>query len=264
MLGSGGKVVKVILTHDIDYPPQGPGLEHILARRDRFSEEVISKVIGEGYNPYFGIPDLISFEEDYGFKSTFFFRSIYDDGTIVKAYEDVLRELNRGGWEVSLHINNSRSLEAILMEKKILEDVLGLNVYGSRVHKLDINIEELPMLVKAGFKYDSSITFNKYDVDAKNSGFFDAGGIIEFPITIMDAYLFTYMKASEDKVLSYIDRALNIGLNSGLITILWHDCSIKMKGGRVYPKILELLQSKDSVEVVRMMDAYKMIVRGLI
>jgi len=40
MLGSGGKVVKVILTHDIDYPPQGPGLEHILARRDRFSEEV--------------------------------------------------------------------------------------------------------------------------------------------------------------------------------------------------------------------------------
>jgi hypothetical protein len=37
-----------------------------------------------------------------------------------------------------------------------------------------------------------------------------------------------------------------------------------MKGGRVYPKILELLQSKDSVEVVRMMDAYNMIVRGLI
>jgi hypothetical protein len=72
------------------------------------------------------------------------------------------------------------------------------------------------------------------------------------------------MKASEDKVLSYIDRALNIGLNSGFITILWHDCSIKMKGGRVYPKMLELLQSKDSVEVVRMMDAYNMIMRGLI
>ena len=264
MLNSERRVVRVILTHDVDYPPQGPGLNHILARRDRFSEEIISRVISEGYNPYLGIPDIMSFEEDYGFKSTFFFRYKYDDGTTVKAYEEILRELIKGGWEISLHINDPSSLEAILMEKKTLEYVLNASVYGSRVHNLNIKIENLPILAKAGFKYDSSITFNKYDVDLKNTGFFNAGGILEFPITIMDAYLFTYMKASEDKVLSYIDKALNIGLNSEFITILWHDCSIKMRGGRMYPKILEFLQSKDFVEVVKMIDAYNMIVEGLI
>jgi len=77
MLNSKRRVVRVILTHDVDYPPQGPGLNHILARRNRFSEEIISRVISEGYNPYLGIPDLINFEEDYGLKSTLFFRSRY-------------------------------------------------------------------------------------------------------------------------------------------------------------------------------------------
>jgi len=32
-----------------------------------------------------------------------------------------------------------------------------------------------------------------------------------------------------------------------------------MKGGRIYPKILELLHSRDNVEVMRMIDAYKLI-----
>ena len=145
------------------------------------------------------------------------------------------------------------------MEKKTLEYVLNASVYGSRVHNLNIKIEDLPILAKAGFKYDSSITFNKYDVDLKNTGFFNARGILEFPITIIDAYLFTYMKASEGKVLSYIDKALNIGLNSEFITILWHDCSIKMRGGRVYPKYLNSYNQS-----VKMINAYNMIVEGLI
>jgi len=28
------------------------------------------KVVREGYNPYFGIPDIMDLEEKYGFKST--------------------------------------------------------------------------------------------------------------------------------------------------------------------------------------------------
>jgi hypothetical protein len=252
-------LVRVLLTHDVDYPPQGPGREHILARRDRFSEEVIERVIREGYNPYFGIPEIMEMEEECGFRSTFFFRPRYDDGTLVKAYECVLKELRRGGWEVSLHINNAESAESIVYEKRELEEALGARVYGSRVHYLRIDLKDLPLLEEAGFKYDSSICFNRYEVDARNAGFFYAGRVLEFPITVMDAYLFTYMRVPEDKVLSYIEKAINLGFSKGFITILWHDSSIHMKGGRIYPKILELLHSRDNVEVMRMIDAYKLI-----
>jgi peptidoglycan/xylan/chitin deacetylase (PgdA/CDA1 family) len=252
-------LVRVLLTHDVDYPSQGPGREHILARRDRFSEEVIERVLREDYNPYFGIPEIMEMEKEYGFRSTFFFRPRYDDGTHVKAYESVLKELMRGGWEVSLHINNAESVESIVSEKRELEEVLGARVYGSRVHYLRIDVEHLPLLGEAGFKYDSSICFNKNEVDARNAGFFYAGGVLEFPVTVMDAYLFTYMKVPENKVLSYIEKAINLGFSSGFITILWHDSSIHMKGGRIYPKILELLHSRDDVEVMRMIDAYKLI-----
>jgi hypothetical protein len=163
-----------------------------------------------------------------------------------------------------VHINNANNLSTILWEKNVIENILGAKVYGSRVHNLKIKIDDLPLLHQAGFKYDSSIIFNKYDIDVRNTGYFDVKGIVEFPITIMDAYLFTYMNVTEDKVIDCISRALNIGAKSKFITILWHDCSIKMKGGRMYSKILELLHSRDHLKVVRMIDAYKMILGGVI
>jgi len=255
----GNEPIKIILTHDVDWPPQGPGIDHILARRDRFSEEIILKTVREGYNPYFGIPDIMDLEEKYGFRSTFFFRCKYDDGTLVDAYEKILRDLVKSGWEIGVHINNVGNLSTILWEKNTVEGVLGAKLYSSRVHNLKIKIDDLLLLHQAGLKYDSSITFNKYDIDVRNTGYFDFRGIIEFPITVMDAYLFTYMNVTEDKVVDCISRALNIGAKSKFITVLWHDCSIKMRGGRMYPKILEFLHSKDHLKVVRMIDAYRMI-----
>jgi hypothetical protein len=76
--------IKIILTHDVDWPPQGLGIEHIFARRDRFSEETISKTVRERYNPYFGIPDIMDLEEKYGFRSTFFFRCGYEYKTLIR------------------------------------------------------------------------------------------------------------------------------------------------------------------------------------
>jgi len=67
----------------------------------------------------------------------------------------------------------------------------------------------------------------------------------------MDAYLFTHMGISEEKIIPIIKKTLNSSrqLNSdvNVITILWHDNVLKMKGGRMYPKILEFLSSQDDV-----------------
>lgn len=253
--------IRVILTHDIDWPPQGPGINHILARKDRFDQEIVSKVIKEGYNPYFGIPELMNIEREYGVRSTFFFRSKYDDGSSIEAYENVLRSLINGGWEIGIHINDASELNSIMHEKNSIEKVIGLEVYGSRVHNLNIKFDNLPLLYQAGLKYDSSIVFNKHDIDVRNSGFIMVGELVVFPITIMDSYLFTYMKISEERIMDIINKAIEIGAEKGFITILWHDCSIKMKGGRMYSKILELMVSKDYLEIIRGIDAYRIIVR---
>lgn len=113
--------LRIILSHDIDWPPNGPGANHVLARKERFDEKVISRVIKEGFNPYNGISELMDIEKTAGVRSTFFFRPVYDDGVLAEAYEDSMKALLKGGWEIGVHINDAGTLESILREKKAVE-----------------------------------------------------------------------------------------------------------------------------------------------
>jgi len=82
-------------------------------------------------------------------------------------------------------------------------------------------------------------------------GYQKINNIIEFPVTLMDAYLFSHMNISEEKIISTIEKTLNscrrLDSDFNIMTILWHDNVLKMKGGRMYPKILEFLASQDDV-----------------
>jgi len=85
-------------------------------------------------------------------------------------------------------------------------------------------------------------------------------GIIEFPVTLMDAYLFTYMKIQEDKIIPEFQKTLDLGRSlseNNVISVLWHDNVLKMKGGRMYKQILEFLTSQDDVEIKRGADLVK-------
>ena len=68
----------VFLSHDVDWSLQGPGRYHILARRDRFDQETIRNI--DTVNPYNNINDYITIEEKFGVRSTFFFRTNYENG----------------------------------------------------------------------------------------------------------------------------------------------------------------------------------------
>ncbi len=262
-LSRQNSTLKVILTHDVDWPPSGPGIEHILARKERFDEKLISKVVKEGHNPYYNIPDLMEIEEKYGVKSTFFFRPKYDDGTSIGAYKEIMKDLVKNRWEISVHINDARTLNSIKTEKNAVENITGRTIHGSRVHYLNIKLDKLSLIEEAGLRYDSSITFNKKAIDIKNTGYFKVGKLVAFPITIMGAYLFTYMNITEERIIEVINKAVNIAIGRGFMTILWHDSSLKMRGGRVYPSILEFLTSKDNVEIVRGIDAYNHVTRRI-
>ncbi len=251
----------VILTHDVDWPIQGPDVKHVLARKDRFAPEIIAKVEQEGFNPYFGVPKMMEIEEKYGVRSTFFFRPLYDDGSKVDGYSKVMSKLLSGGWEVGLHCNGTSSLQEVDGEKIAVERAAEQAVLGSRVHYLKVAEGTFANLSAAGIKYDSSLSFNKEQIDKRNTGFIIKNGLVVFPVTFMDAYLFSYMHQSEETVVPFILDSIENLFGSGveLVTLLWHDNSVFMKGGRAYEELIRKLTDLPNTRFLKGIEAYELI-----
>ena len=241
----------IFLSHDVDWRRQGPPVKHILERKDRFDSEIFTNTKPE--NLYRNIPEYMELEEKFGIRSTFFFRTLYEDGD-VDDYEDDILALQEGGWEIGLHTDpkSIESIEKIKQEKEKLESLTKKPIIGNRVHFLNYN-SDLPLKLKQlGFLYDSSLRHSKDRIDEKEMGYSKIDGLIEFPVTLMDAYLFTHMKIEEKKIVSEFQKALDIGRNlseENVISVIWHDNVLKMKGGRVYKEILEFLTSQEDVKI---------------
>ncbi|RZD44980.1 MAG: hypothetical protein CXT78_05700 [Thaumarchaeota archaeon] len=239
----------VFLSHDVDWRKQGPGSEHILARKERFDQQLFKKTPLE--KMYYNFPEFMEIEEKFGTKSTFFFRTTYENGNVFD-YEDEIKLLNNEKWEIGLHLDPSsvNDIEKISKEKNIIEEIAHCKILGNRVHFLKTDKQLQEKLNKLGFIYDSSVKKIKDDYK-EDIGYYIQDKIIEFPITIMDAYLFTYMKIKEEKIISLFDDVLEYSrkINSefNIISLLWHDNVLKMKGGRMYSKILEFLSSQEDV-----------------
>ncbi len=251
----------IFLSHDVDWRKQGPSLEHILSRKDRFEPELFEKTKPEDL--YRNIPEYIEMEEKFDIRSTFFFRTFYENGDVLD-YEDDIKQLQKSNWEIGLHTDPSSidDLDKIRLEKEKLESITGKQIIGNRVHFLNYNSELPSKLEKLGFSYDSSLRHSKDRIDEKEMGYSRIHGIIEFPVTLMDAYLFTYMKIQEEKIVSEFQKTLDLGRSlseNNVISVLWHDNVLKMKGGRMYKQILEFLTSQDDVEIKRGIDLVKIL-----
>jgi peptidoglycan/xylan/chitin deacetylase (PgdA/CDA1 family) len=247
----------ISLSHDVDWRRQGPPLEHIIARKERFSQAVIEEAHVK--NPYYNIPEYMELEEKHNIRSTFFFRTLYENGDY-RDYENDIKSLDRHGWEIGLHCDPSSINEVtkMRMEKEKLEQFIKHPVYGNRSHYLAFS-EKLPIILKElGFVYDSSYKKSKDKIENDEIGFSTINGIIEFPVTIMDAYLFTYMHIGEDKIVDLFRHTLNRARNQNsefnVITVIWHDNVLKMRGGRTYGSILDYLSTQDDVKVCRAID----------
>jgi hypothetical protein len=84
----------------------------------------------------------------------------------------------------------------------------------------------------------------------------------------MDALAFTYLVMSEDDVISLVKHTVNkcrkLPPEKRIITIIWHDCVLKMKKGRCYQQILEYLTSLKDIAVKKGIDLFEMIEKGTI
>ena len=252
----------MFLSHDVDWRREGPEIEHIRARKDRFEKRIIDNL--ETKNPYYNTPEIMDLEDKFGVKSTFFYRTKYENGNF-KNYENDIVSLLKGGWEIGLHSDPSSidDIEKLRQEKKDLESLTKTSLKGNRVHYLGFNNDLPDKLSKLGFVYDSTIRHTKNRIDKNEMGHFKFGDLIEFPLTLMDAYLFTYMKIPEDKVVQTVKQTIDYGrkLNNefNVITINWHDNVLQMTGGRMYKNILEFLSSQEDIKICRGIDIVKII-----
>lgn len=252
----------IFLSHDVDWRRQGPLREHQIERVERFDPAYQNLV--ESENLYYNLPEYMEIEERFGIRSTFFFRTKYENGDFAD-YNDDIRSLTNGGWEIGLHCDPTsvQDIEKIKEEKTALEGIAKTTILGNRVHYLKFDAYLPAKLKQLGFEYDSSTRKTKDRIDQDEMGHARLDGIIEFPVTIMDAYLFTHMGITEENILSTFETTLSCGRKINhefnVITVLWHDNVLKMKGGRMYGKIIEFLSSQNDVKICRGIDLAKII-----
>jgi peptidoglycan/xylan/chitin deacetylase (PgdA/CDA1 family) len=254
----------VFLSHDVDWGKSGPPISHIVARKERFDEGILENC--RSSNLYYNFDEYMRIEDRFGVKSTFFFRTYVKDSIhsppsyYAEEYQKEIRTLLKGGWEIGLHMDPASyaSIDKIRKEKRGLEEVTGQPVYGNRVHYtmnndiLHANLQEL------SFKYDASAKTTRERIVDDDFGYFRRDRLLVFPITVMDALMFAYIAKEEKQVVDVVRQAVNrcrgLPKDKRVMTIIWHDCALKMKKGRRYPDVLKYLASVREVEMVRGID----------
>jgi hypothetical protein len=271
-MANEGSPFFVLLSHDVDWGKSGPQISHILARKERFSKSVLKNL--DKKNPYQNISEILELEDRLGVRSTFFFRTHVRNSAHppppydLSEYAPDIRSMLSGGWEVGLHSDfaSSRSLQLLKQEKNELESVSGVQAFGNRVHYTLKDSILFRNLKKLGFKYDSSVKHQREKITRKDFGYLQKEGLIVFPITIMDSLIFRYNVKTEADVIKNIRHAVDICermLKKGrIMTLIWHDCSLKMRFGRKYAEVLKYMVSKKNLLVKRGIDLALIIEKG--
>lgn len=259
-------ILYIFLSHDVDWRKQGPPKEHIIARSYRFENLILNKVYSE--NLYYNFPEIMDLEERFDVRSTFFFRTHYENGNYLD-YEEEIKSLINGNWEIGLHTDGHsiKDLDLIKKEKSDLEILTKKPIFGNRVHYLNFDDKLLSKLFQSGFTYDSTMKKYKDRISIDDMNYKRINGIIELPLTIMDTYLFTYLGVTEKNILNIFKETISYAMSTNssedikIITLLWHDNVLKMIGGRKYKDILEFLASENNIKIKRGIDIVKIIER---
>jgi len=230
----------IVLTHDSDsiHKP----LSHVLARKKRFRlVDIVKHAIGVT-NLYNNFTLMAEAEEKLGYRSTIFIPvGLFSLDDIV----DLLKTLQKDGWEIGYHpvISSNQTFSLLKMGLEYL-NYLGLHIKGVRAHYLITSQKLLEYYSKLGLIYDSSMR-------AEELGTYNTvklKDIVEIPVALMDADVFgRLMIQNEEKAFKYILWKLSQAEkdNAKYFTLLFHQEALRMRGGRLYFKLLEYLHEKE-------------------
>lgn len=129
------------------------------------SDETGLRVINEG------MPILLDIYARYGIKSTFFIV-----GDMAQKWPEVVKMVSNAGHEVASHgwshevgqafdvLSLDEQIRHLSKSKKLLEDISGQEVVSFRAPALRINKHTPIALTEAGYKYDSSVASQRFDM----------------------------------------------------------------------------------------------------
>ncbi len=241
--------MKIILTHDADsiHKPFG----HILARRERFTDEDFKAAEKGTLNLYNNITDIVQLEAELDFRSTFFIPTF-----LFSLYSicDTLKTLQKEGTEIQLHYvheDHPQFKGLFRMQKLLFSNLIG-PVRGVRCHNLWVTQTLLDLFKDEWILYDSS--YRGETVEQMNPYRLE-NGLIEIPIGIMDTDLFGRLHLTEKEAWKFILKDLDTAKEHHVeyYTFLFHQESFRMKGGRLYSKLLKHL-AKEGYECIRCCD----------
>ncbi len=247
----------IVLTHDVDSVRRP--LRHVLARWRRFSIGDLVKHILHLENLYNNFEELATIEDSIGSRSTIF---VPVQLFPIDEIKDILKRLIRDGWEIQLHyVYEPVQPESLFkLQKTYLENELGIRVQGVRVHNLIINDTILKTYEKENIIYDS--TYRAESLETYSPKYIRKK-IIELPVGVMDADLFGRLHMSEDKAVKYVLRKVENAKknNEKTFVILFHQESLRMKGGRIYGYIIRELYER-GYELMRCIDIVNRVIKG--
>lgn len=249
------------LTHDVDRPYKTyQAVYETLRTRDRSSLETL----WSDENPYWQFETVMEIEDRLGVRSAFYFlnepslfakspRQWTDPSRWIEhfgryditdpAITGVIKQLDRGGWEIGLHgsYDSADDADRLRYEKQTLEGVLDHELRGVRQHHLRLDPPETWRSHAAmGLSYDTSLG------SSTECGFshgyhpvrpFDDDFVV-FPLTIMEVGLPTDTESAWCECERLLEEARE---NGAVMTVLWHPRYFNGREFRGYRGLYERL-----------------------
>jgi hypothetical protein len=244
----------VCLTHDVDNIERP--WDHIEKVRDRFTAADLRKARKGLLSLYDNIDLIREREAAEGFRSSFYLMSAEYPLEKVRASA---RRLEAKGWEVGLHGDFGTHDSPQEMDKAVkrLTDGIGIRPRGLREHYLRFDFgKSWEVMDGAGFDYDSTVgTNDRLGFKLGLATPFhppDEGWrplrLLELPLSLMDTTLWGYLKKTEEEGLADVRASMEAVRGvEGLFTLLWHQEAVRMRGGRVYWRVLRSLGRREGV-----------------
>ena len=234
------------LTHDVDRPYKTYQSLYYAAR-ERSGYHL--RTLVSDRNPYWQFGEIMDLEDELGVRSAFYFlneqhllRSRPPREWFVPQHwlehfgryditcddvADVIRSLDRNGWEVGLHgsYHSPDDRDQLAAEKRALESVVGGEIEGVRQHHLRLTADTWRHHDDIGLRYDASL--GSSDVVGFAHGYrprqpFSNSEFFVVPLTAMEVALpdpgenFRRAWRACERLLDRAER------NEAVMTVLWH------------------------------------------